>query len=39
VIDSADATTATGSFDLSFPSGDTLAGTFDASPCSQGREP
>lgn len=39
VIDSADADTATGSFDLTFPSGDTLVGTFDASPCAQGNEP
>jgi len=39
VIDSADAGAATGSFDLTFPSGDTLVGTFNASPCAQGNEP
>lgn len=39
VIDTADAGTATGSFDLTFPSGDTLVGTFNASACSQGSEP
>lgn len=38
-IDSADAGAATGSFDLTFPSGDTLAGTFNASACAQGSEP
>lgn len=38
-IDSADAGAATGSFDLAFPSGDTLAGTFNASACAQGNEP
>lgn len=38
-IESADGGAATGSFDLVFPSGDTLAGTFDAAPCPQGREP
>ena len=38
-IDSADPGAATGSFDLTFPSGDTLSGTFDAAPCSQGHEP
>jgi len=30
---------ATGSFDLSFPSGDMLAGTFNAPPCDGGKEP
>ena len=39
VIDTADGGAATGSFDLTFPSGDTLVGTFDASPCAQGNEP
>lgn len=39
VINSANADTATGSFDLTFPSGDTLVGTFNASPCAQGNEP
>lgn len=39
VIDSADAGAATGSFDLTFPSGDTLVGTFNATACAQGSEP
>lgn len=39
VIDTADAGAATGSFDLTFPSGDTLAGTFNAFACAQGNEP
>lgn len=39
VVDSANAGAATGSFDLTFPSGDNLVGTFNASPCAQGNEP
>ena len=39
VIDSAEGDAATGSFDLTFPSGDRLVGSFDASPCSVGNEP
>lgn len=39
IIDTADAGAASGSFNLVFPSGDTLAGTFAATPCSEGSEP
>lgn len=39
LIDTAEAGAATGSFDLTFPSGDNLVGTFNASPCAQGNEP
>jgi hypothetical protein len=35
----ADQGAAQGSFDLTFPSGDTLTGTFDAAWCAEGREP
>lgn len=38
-IDSAAADAATGSFDLTFPGGDTLQGSFDAVPCAHGSEP
>lgn len=39
VIETAESGAATGSFDLTFPSGDTLVGTFNASACAQGNEP
>jgi len=35
----ADAGDAQGAFDLTFPAGDTLTGTFDAAWCAEGREP
>jgi len=38
VIDGLDGST-TGSFDLQFPSGDALSGSFDATSCPQGTEP
>lgn len=38
-VDSVAGDGATGSFDLLFPSGDTLTGTFVAEPCPQGNEP
>lgn len=39
VIDTLEDDGASGTFDLTFPSGDTLSGSFDASPCLPGHEP
>ncbi|MCB9778913.1 MAG: hypothetical protein H6742_10150 [Alphaproteobacteria bacterium] len=39
VVDSTDGDGAVGSFELVFATGDTLTGTFDATPCPTGSEP